>query len=98
MPAAAKGSARDVSVPPLAVVAMLIALPLAVPFSWLVGLLALVVERPRGWRLTVALSPGGLFLPLWLYGHTPELGWAGYPLAAATVLGCLLATHRILCR
>ena len=85
-------------VPRLAVVSLLVALPVAVPLAWLVGVFALALDRPHGWRRTVALCPGGLYLPMWLYGNAAEVGSAGYPLAAATLLGCFLATHRILSR
>jgi hypothetical protein len=66
--------------------------------AWFAGVLALLLDRPRGWRLTVAVCPGGLYLPMWLYGHTEELGPAGYPLAVVALLGCFLATHRLLRR
>lgn len=77
---------------------MLVVLPLAVPIAWLAGVLALMVDRPRGWRGTVAMCPGGLYLPMWLYGHAGEVGWVGYPLAAVALLGSFLATHRVLSR
>jgi hypothetical protein len=96
--AAAEGATTRTRVPQLAVVVMLIALPLAVPMSWFLGVLALVVDRPHGWRLTLAMSPGGLYVPLWLYGHGPEVGWVGCAMGAATAFGCLLATHRIMSR
>ena len=47
------------------------------------------------------MSVGGLSLPMWLYLQTAEGGFPallGYPLAALALLGCLVATHRILSR
>ena len=98
MPAVAESPTARTRVPPLAVVAMLVVLPLAAPMAWLAGVLALLVDRPRGWRLTVAICPGGLYLPMWLYGHAEEVGQAGYPLAALALLGCIVATHRLVSR
>ena len=98
MAAVAESSKAQTRVPPLAVVALLVVLPVALPIAWLAGVLALVLDRPRGWPLTVAMSPGGLYLPMWLYGNAAELGSAAFPLAGATLLGCFLATHRILRR
>ena len=47
------------------------------------------------------MSVGGLSLPVWLYASTIDQGfpaWVGYPLAGISLLGCFVATHRILSR
>ena len=80
---------------------LVIVLPFVVPFAWVVGALLMAGLQPRGWRATLAMSVGGLSLPMWLYLQTAEGGFPallGYPLAALALLGCLVATHRILSR
>lgn len=79
----------------------MVVLPFAVPFSWLIGVLVMAALRPPGWQATLAMSVGGLSLPVWLYASTIDQGfpaWVGYPLAGISLLGCFVATHRILSR
>jgi hypothetical protein len=80
-------------------VALLIAVSLLVPVSWVVGLALMAITRPRGWRLTLAISPVGLAVPMYLYGQgvRSDLSrWVSFPLAATLLIGCLAATHRLM--
>jgi hypothetical protein len=80
---------------------LVIVLPLLVPVAWLFGVLLVARLRPRGWRATLALSAGGLYLPMWLYAGTIDGGFPaplGYSLAALSLFGCFVATHRIVTR
>ena len=88
-------------VPPWATLALLIVLPFALPVAWVPGAVVVCVERPRRWRATLAMSVGGLYLPFFLYSQTIDGGFPpglGYPLAAVTLLGRFVATHRVLSR
>jgi hypothetical protein len=89
------------TVPAGVTVALLIVLPFGLPAAWVLGVAVLCVERPRGWRATMAMSLGGLRLPLVLYSLTVDHSLPpalGYPLAALSLVGCLVATHRLLSR
>lgn len=80
---------------------MVIVVPFVLPISWVFGALLMAAQRPPGWRATLAMSIGGLYLPLWLYAGTIDGGFPallGYPLAGLALLGCFVATHRILSR
>jgi hypothetical protein len=85
---------------PLVTVLMLIVAPLIHPLFWLVGVAILAVERPPGWKATVAMCPLGLLAPLWLYGNSAGDGATlpthlGVPAAVALTAGCLLAAWRV---
>jgi hypothetical protein len=74
-------------------------MPIALPWAWGFGVLLLASRRPRGWLTTLAMSPLGLFGPLWFYTHGASHQyppWVAWPIAAALLAGCLAAMWRIL--
>ena len=74
-------------------------LPIALPWSWGVGVLLFASRRPKGWLTTLAISPFGLLGPLWFYVHGATRQyerWMAWPVAAALFVGCLATTWRIL--
>jgi Na+-translocating ferredoxin:NAD+ oxidoreductase RnfD subunit len=99
LPEVTDRATRRGHVPSWVTLTLLIVLPFALPVAWVVGAVVVWVERRQGWRATLAMSVGGLYLPMFLYGQTIDGGLPpglGYLLAAATLLGCFVATHRIL--
>lgn len=80
-------------------VLLLVVIPIALPWSWAVGVLLLVTRRPTGWLTTLAISPLGFLGPLWFYVHGAihqYERWVAWPCAAALFAGCLAAMWRIL--
>ncbi|NYG08435.1 hypothetical protein BJ986_002922 [Phycicoccus badiiscoriae] len=87
--------------PSIVPLVLVILMPFVLPAVWLSGAVLVAVLQPRGWRATLAMSLGGLYLPMWVYAQTIDGGFpapVGYPLAALSLLGCFVATHRILSR
>lgn len=82
---------------------LVVGAPLLTPFAQLLGAFLVARRRPRGWLATLTMSPFGLLLPLWLYGHGSGDGAELAPmvaLPAATLLtvGCFVATWRLVGR
>ena len=71
-------------------------MPIALSWTWGVGVLLLASRQPKGWLTTLAISPLGLLGPLWLYTNGMRSPWVAWPIAAALLGGCLTAMWRIL--
>jgi hypothetical protein len=80
-------------------VVLLVVIPMGLPWAWGFGVVLVARRRPEGWLTTLAISPVGLFGPLWFYTHgiSHEYSpWTAFPIAAALLGGCLGAMLRIL--
>lgn len=78
-------------------VLLLVVMPVALPLAWGFGVLLLTSRQPKGWQTTGAISPLGLFAPLWFYARGishQSSPWVAWPLAAALLTGCLATTWR----